>query len=327
MKCALSVAAALTFMLMAHDTQAQTRAAVSGRVVDEDGAAVSGAEVELNSRTRIPTSQDGAFRFGNVLIGPVELYVRALGYEDAALAFTITGDTTVTIRLVRQPITLEGLEARAPRIDIRGRVTEARHELGVEARVLVRPGGNSTTTNGTGRYRLRDVPVSDSSFVLVESFGYLPQNARLATMRDTTIDFVMVDDPVARAMIERQVQRLVTRSAELPYEIEWVRSDSMNHAGTLVDVLRYQYNIRGADCVVLDERVERRFEDMTPHWRMLLPHEVHSIEIIDRGNGPANDSAGMIRIYTKRYVQALVSGSKDPVRMQFRRRMPPALCR
>ncbi|CAN5617036.1 hypothetical protein BH23GEM10_BH23GEM10_06080 [soil metagenome] len=81
---------------------------------------------------------------------------------------------------------LDELEATAHRISINGRVTSAVTKLGLDATVSVLPANETATTNGTGRYGLRNVPVVDSSVVSVTAFGHLPQRAYITDFERCT---------------------------------------------------------------------------------------------------------------------------------------------
>ncbi|HSJ10296.1 MAG TPA: carboxypeptidase-like regulatory domain-containing protein [Longimicrobiales bacterium] len=327
MSATARVAITVTLLLLGAGTaHAQSTAVVQGRVLDPDGAPIAGAEVELAGRASIPTPIDGSFRFAGVAAGPTELRVRALGYVERRVPLQVGRDTTLYVRLERNPIPIDTVEARLTRVTVRGRITDERHRLGVAADIYIRPGAGRTDTDRTGRYRLGDVPVTDSSWVLVEAFGYLPQQARLATARDTALDFVMREDPVARAMMQVHLDRLAARSDSLDVAVETVYTDSVRQAGTLADVLRYSFDLRDATCVVLDERVQRAFGPGRHGWRSLTPDQVHSIEIIDRDIGPRRRVAGMLRIYTKDYIKGLVTGERRTGTLQYHRMIDPELC-
>jgi hypothetical protein len=313
-------------ILCAARAQAQSTAVVQGRVLDPDGAPVAGAEVELAGRASVPTPIDGTFRFAGVAAGTAELRVRALGYAERRIAIQVAGDTVLFVRLDRNPIPIDTVEARVARVTVRGRITDERHRLGVDADIFIRPGAGRTDTDRTGRYRLDGIPVTDSSWVLVEAFGYIPQQARLATARDTALDFVMHADPVARAMMQVQLDRLGARSDSLDVEVETIYTDSVRQAGTLGDVLRFNFDFVSATCVVLDERVQRAIGPGRHAWRSLTPDQVHSIEIIDRGIGPGRRAAGMLRLYTKDYIWGLVTGEWRVGALQYHRLIDPELC-
>ncbi|MBI3491361.1 MAG: carboxypeptidase regulatory-like domain-containing protein [Acidobacteria bacterium] len=70
-------------------------ASVSGRVTDQQGAVVPGAEVtarqtETNVTAEVTTDQQGRFRFPYLKVGPYEITVRLQGFADAMRRVTAT---------------------------------------------------------------------------------------------------------------------------------------------------------------------------------------------------------------------------------------------
>ena len=260
----------------------ETSHVLSGRVLTAaDGQPIGGAQATLGTRS-VGTSEDGTFRFADVPAGAVRLVVSALGYADAAVELVVARDTSLIIRLTEQAIALDPLEVEARRITVSGRVIDPVHRLGVRARVLVRPGDRHDDTNHTGRFRISRVPVVDSSAAIAEGFGYLPQRVWLTTGRDTSVTFVMERDPVVDAVIARQLERIAERSSQLgPLEVEVISGDSMNFAGTLQEILRYQFDLMGARCMVVDERVMSDPNVMVNRWELQWAENIHTIEVIE----------------------------------------------
>jgi hypothetical protein len=321
---------ALFLLVTAPGTLRAQRATLQGRIVQEDGRAVASATIEY-AGSRSLSTPDGTFTLTNVPLGTLQLTITALGFAPVVSSFTISRDTTITIVMRPDPIRMQTLQARLNSIKVKGRVTDERSRLGVDASIRVFSAGTryDAVTNATGRYEVDDVLVGDSAVVVLEAFGYLPQRAFVSSPRDTTINFVAVDDPVARALVDRQLARLTARSAVLPYKVETGRVENLNQSGTLEEALRVQHDLNNARCVILDDKLQvpPALRGEKPRWRFLTLDQVHSFEIIDRGHGSAYRVAEMLRIYTKQYVRRMVADSVplDPIQV-FRGGLP-ALCR
>ena len=92
------VAIACCAVLSASVARAQetiNHASVSGRVVDPQGAVVSGAHVyatqtDTNLTAETTTDESGRFRFAYLKVGPYELSVHADGFADSARHLRLT---------------------------------------------------------------------------------------------------------------------------------------------------------------------------------------------------------------------------------------------
>ena len=74
--------------------------AVSGKVVDAEGAAIEGATVRLD-KTKVKTGADGTFSFADIEEGEHTLSIAKEGYEDVSQQVTVSGAD-----LAIDPITL-----------------------------------------------------------------------------------------------------------------------------------------------------------------------------------------------------------------------------
>ena len=94
---------------------------MSGHVLDvESGHPVSGALVELEGDGRaMMTDEAGRFRFGNLGRGPWKLVASQLGYITLKLPIDDMGETQVLVRLIPDPIVLEGLAVTLDRLEQR----------------------------------------------------------------------------------------------------------------------------------------------------------------------------------------------------------------
>ncbi len=97
---------------MAQDTAAQGVGSVTGRITDESGAAVAGAEVVLDDARQGSLTNDlGTFRVARVPAGRHTLHVERIGYAtyDAQIEVTAGATTALDIELVTAVVPLAGL--------------------------------------------------------------------------------------------------------------------------------------------------------------------------------------------------------------------------
>ena len=86
---------------------------VRGRVVDQGGEPIPGAQIELRPGTRrVVSATDGGFRFAGVEPGHHELHVRRIGYQPAVVGLAVAMDTVVTVRLTAIPRVLDSVRIR-----------------------------------------------------------------------------------------------------------------------------------------------------------------------------------------------------------------------
>jgi hypothetical protein len=93
---------------------AQTRSALTGRVVDSAGASVGGARVDVvGSYAETLTRVDGSFLVDEVIRGSV-LRVRKVGYRAVVVSVDTIG-TPIIIRLIENPLRLQPVAVIAER--------------------------------------------------------------------------------------------------------------------------------------------------------------------------------------------------------------------
>ena len=99
--------ATLATMLAAGVAHAQT-GSLSGRVTDESGAAISGAEVRVEGTSlHTSTDDDGRFELRDVPLGPHTLRVLMLGFKVLARQVTVgAGPSSLELRMERSVIPL-----------------------------------------------------------------------------------------------------------------------------------------------------------------------------------------------------------------------------
>lgn len=156
-------------LLALHSTLGIT--AISGHIVDENGAPISHAQVFIEPglggmiRDTI-SSDDGAFHFDDVAPGPVGLFAIApgFGFEGQHLAIAVA-DTVPPIRLTLHPATqIKGTikdaegntvqDARITRIGVKGT-----HKVGIPLAKLRQYGYLEPQSDAQGKVLLDNVPV------------------------------------------------------------------------------------------------------------------------------------------------------------------------
>src|SRR5262249_44506868 len=85
----------IAFAPVAAAQETVNNASVAGRVTDETGAVVVGADVtarqtETNVTAATKTGGDGRFRFPYLKVGPYEIVVRQAGFADATRRLNVT---------------------------------------------------------------------------------------------------------------------------------------------------------------------------------------------------------------------------------------------
>lgn len=102
--CAMAQAA----LVGAQDTRPAT-GTVNGKVLDQSGRAVAGAELTIpGSQLRVETDDTGEFRLKNVPAGDLQIRVRRLGFKpDTSMINVLAGETVpLTIALAALPVVL-----------------------------------------------------------------------------------------------------------------------------------------------------------------------------------------------------------------------------
>ncbi len=274
---------------------------VQGRVIERGATTrIAGVNVELAGVGNTLTDRNGLFVFPRVPIGPHTLTLRALGYESRQLTLSFSSDTTLTVELDVAPVRVDSIVVKTETYTLRGTVDDQKERPILDADVMV--GARRATTNLAGSFKIKGLPASVPSRLLVEAVGFLPVQLEIAAQRDTTVRFRLVEDPIGQRMLAVQIDRLVKRSAATPYSRMQIDRERLarSAAATLHDYLA-QMHVRMPQCLFIDD-VEKPFPaDMLKTY---LPDEFERIEVIDKGT--------MVRLYTRRYVARLQSKDRLP---------------
>jgi hypothetical protein len=310
---------------------AQAPVILEGQVVERDTwEPLVGALVTLEGRTPVVTDRDGWFRFRNVAPGRHRLRVQGFGYQTAEHVLDVATDTLVRIELAVAPVPVPPVVARARQVEVRGVVREAASGLAAEgARVSATVGG-ATRANRAGRFRLREIPADVPVTVWVQHFGFLPVVVPLEAERDTTLEIALEPDPVAEAMIAAQMERIDRRAEGYRYDPLPVleREDLLEYRNWLLhELIAYHLGpgmTRRIGCIVIDEVSTQDSRTQAARFSMMTPAEVHRVEVTEY---PGARRALMLRVYTRRFVQAMVNDQAQLVPRELAMRQWAGRCR
>lgn len=293
--------------------------ALTGEVMDaETSYAVAGALVSLGEAGQRVTGATGGFSFEGLAPGSYTLTVRMLGYRVWERSLVVEADTDLRIELVRQAIALDTLLIEARNVTLRGRVREAATGDPIHrARILVPP-DHEARAGVAGGFRIRGIRTAAPVTVEVRAFGYLPAVAVVPPDLDERLEFELEEDPIARTMIARQMERLDERARGHPASVRVVDREgallrSRWTAWTLVQARLGPR--RGIGCLFVDEREVLR-DPWTTGWfreylEGILATDVERIEI------HSLNRAIMVRVFTRDFTRRMVAGDVQlrPVQM------------
>jgi len=329
---------------LAHDASAQTFT-VRGRVEDAvTRMPVAGAAVTVDGAGAVRTGERGEYIVAGVAAGTRQLRVAALGYADVNMSFVLSGDTTIVVSIRIDPVLLDSIYANARLVRVGGRLTDVADARPVPDATILATASRSSTSRLDGRFAFDRVPTGLPFEVYVLAFSYEPVRLLITPENDTTIDVVLRPDTMMRRLIDAQIKRLDDRVRAYVGPALSVSREELQRYGpvslmeALEQALRYKPSVTGLDdapCTFVDEI-------LIP--RMLLDDAVSTQPVMDdpaSGYAPERIErvevyAGMVRIYTRRFMQRLVTEevalarpSYSAVPRGFRGMAPPpqAMCR
>jgi hypothetical protein len=320
----MRVAAALLLVTLAGVARGQT-IQVSGTVVDERQAPISGATVRLTGDRSATTGANGRFEFSDAIAGRYLITATAIGHQLQTIDISIQRDTSLTIMLPRRSVTLDTVVVRPRSVRIKGTaVDSASGDFLLQAQATLYPGGRFVGAV-SGVFVFDSVPPGPTTLV-IEAYEHLPAQVELDLVHDTVFRVRMGVDSVALRMTAMQVRRLEQRSHGIAMPTTSLNRDALQREGAsnLYELLMRriyadQYAMRqtfvnppDSACYFVDESkvALQTLEGMQPEL-------VERIEIYRSAGAPAPSlgrrSAGtrnfgtvkMVRIYTKRYVSTL----------------------
>src|SRR5262245_14096688 len=191
---AIVASAAMTTIAAAQETVNQ--GTISGRVLDQQGAAVPGASVtarqtDTNVTVEATTDGDGRFRFPYLRIGPYELRAKLQGFNEHARSVVLSAgsafDLSITLEIggidaaitvVAANIALETARSQivgtVPRVEIQNLPMNGRNFLDL---ALLIPGVSPTATNSTQLF--------------AETSGVPGQGLSIASQRNLSNSFIV----------------------------------------------------------------------------------------------------------------------------------------
>jgi hypothetical protein len=298
----------LTAMALPAQVTAQARVSLEGRILDEStGLGIPSVRVELQGQGIRVTADDGTFRFNALAPGTYGLSAVAFGYAPSSQIIELTRDASMSIALERSPIRLDGVVAEL--LEVKGRVRDPDADFFLVDAEVVTDLGQSAGTDAHGRFRLRGVLRDAPVQLSVRAFGYIPLDTTIVPDEDGQYVFDLGEDPLMRAMVAVQVERLeVRRSPRFAALFRSMdRERILRYAGahTVLSMLvtEYGHKLGRLGCVVIDERPYERSSGMGPEMGAilshLLPEEVERIEFMFGG--------AMARIYTRAFIQEMTA--------------------
>jgi hypothetical protein len=173
------IGAYVAAICVAVSARAQGAGEIRARVVDNAGAPVGDAQIELNPGARRALSEDdGAFVFTQVKAGAYALQVRRIGYQPLTVQVTVGAGATVspTISLVAIPRVLDSIRIFEKENGLRytGTVIDERGAP-IEGAVVMVPGkARELRTDANGRFSVEGFRVG-TVLARVRKIGYAPQ--------------------------------------------------------------------------------------------------------------------------------------------------------
>ncbi len=173
----LAVLTAAAFFASTAQAQEKFPGAIHGKVVDQNGDLVVGAQITLMPSGRhVISFDDGGFDFHNVKPGEYTLSARRIGYDPASAVFTVRDSTLfVAIALVSLPQQLESMRIteKASGLRFNAVVIDQNQEPVRNAEVMAAGIDNKIKTDSLGRFYVPKL--GRGTFIIrVRKIGYQP---------------------------------------------------------------------------------------------------------------------------------------------------------
>lgn len=302
---------------------------LQGRVLDERGSVpVVGAVVLLDGRSRVAVSDaTGAFAFTGLSAGPHLLRVRRLGYLETERSVTLApGTGAVTVRLVPDPLRLEGVTVSVAPSSLRGLVYDELSGRQVPGAVVRLSERRAVLTDSIGLFDFGEIP-SERGLLLVEQFGYESLYVTLPTdfahpleiplrPRPLGVDGITVEAVVAN--VAAMTRRITNRRNASPSAVRSFDQARLLRARTqdMSDFLRFEAGVGLVPCprgASQSECVQRRgrptplsicIDEHRAHGGLLQlamyrPSEIYLVEVFNLNQGQ------QVRVYTRAWMERL----------------------
>jgi hypothetical protein len=198
---------ALTLTLL-FPSMGRAQSELSGRIVAESGAPISGATITLASvRYTVRSDTLGHFRLSGQPGSTLALALKAEGYRDETASVTLgRGRGSLTRDFVLRRLDSPEPDANPSDRVLRGRITDPDRGAIAYANVQVN-GGRIYVSDDSGQFSV-PITVAGGFQLVVRRIGFEPVHVKLDAMPDTSLRIQLV--PLATALPE---QRITGRSA------------------------------------------------------------------------------------------------------------------
>ena len=270
---------------------------------------LAGVTVELDGAARRVTGDNGQFVFTGIPHGRHRLSFRSIGYDPRDIDIELRNDTSVVVELQVAAVQLDTLVVKPETFTLRGKVRDPVRDINVVYAEILVPGLKPAYTNINGSFKVGKFPGGSPRRVEVRALGYLPEVLSLGLERDTTIDVVVHEDPLARRFVTEVVKKLEVRSRAV--HLSRVQFDEHNlrysRGRSLAEFLKSRtFSLRPACFFVDDAQVLGADPELLESYFI---EELHRLEVFGRGR--------MIRIYTAHYLQKNIASSKQLSRIIY----------
>jgi hypothetical protein len=170
---------AIAIVVAAASARAQAASQIRGRVLDDAGAPVVDAQVELAPSSRRALSEDdGGFAFVNLSPGAYTLQVRRIGYLPSSVKLDVAARATATVAvtLVAIPRVLDSIRIfeKANGLRYTGAVLDDRSAPLEGASVMVPGKARELRTDANGRFSVEGFS-KGTAIARVRKIGFAPQ--------------------------------------------------------------------------------------------------------------------------------------------------------
>jgi hypothetical protein len=307
------IGACAALVLFAASARAQGTGEIRARVLDDAGAPVTDAQVELNPGARRALSEsDGAFVFAQVKAGAYTLQVRRIGYQPVTVQVTVAAGATASpaVVLVAIPRILDSIRIFEKENGLRytGTVLDERGAPIEGAVVMVAGKARELRTDASGHFSV-DGLSAGSVLARVRKMGYAPQLHSLQLMRTRTDSVRMKPLPSTLAAVQVTAQSGFGKDTfaykDLDQRMRWkseqsyvVSREDFDQQGTTDLSNAIRYSVTGGryggtlshpmpdGCVIING--ERALKD----WPLtaFFADEVESVEVYP----PKSDASGSL---------------------------------